>query len=604
MREVLNALKPWVVFAGCVLVIAVLYWAQAVLVPIALSMLLTFLLTPLVAMLERRVGRLPAVLVIVTLAFTAFGLAGWGLARQVPSLIDELPTYRENIRQKISDIQGVSRGGSVEKLQQTVDDIKEQITKDEPARGTEARPVVVKPEPVAGLWTFPTTLGPLLGWLATAGLVIALVIFMLLEWEEMRNRVIRLFGHRRLTVTTKALDEAATRISRYLLRQSLINLMFGVGVGIGLFLMGVPYALLWAALAAALRFIPYVGPWVAAVAPILVSLAALEGWTRPLLVMGLFLVLELFANLVLEPLLYAGAAGVSQVALLAAVAFWTWLWGPLGLLMATPLTVCLVVLGKHVPGLEFLATLMADEPVLDPDVAYYQRLLAGDEAEASDLIERYVATEPPEQVYDAILLPALTYAKRDSGEGRLSPEEARGLMEATRDLIGDTASVMRGKAGAGPVADGDSPGVDPTRVAILGCAADAEADQLALEMLRALLEATPFALEISSARALSSEVVKKAKEQGYPVVCITDLPPSPPSKARYLAKKLRATMPDVKIIVGRWAPPRLRDDQPDVLLQAGADHVSATLLDTRDQLARLVPVLPRVAPAAAGVEAA
>ena len=598
MREVLNVLKPWVIFAGCVLVVAVLYWAQVVLVPFALSILLTFLLSPLVGPLQRWVGRLAAVLVIVTLAFAAFGLAGWGVARQVPSFIDELPTYRENIRQKIRDIQVMGRGGSAQKVLDTVDDVREQITSDEPARGTEARPAVVRPEPVAGLWTFPTALGPLAGWLATTGLVIVLVISMLLEREEMRNRVIRLFGHRQLTVITKALDEAATRISRYLVRQSLVNLMFGIGVGVGLFLMSVPYALLWAALAAALRFIPYVGPW---------------GLRSPRFSSAWRLWRVDPATPGDGPLPRARALrqpGARAIALrrgrrrlsgraprrrrLLDVAL-----GPARLAHGDP--------SYRLSGRAREARRRTGVPRhahgrrarARPRRAYYQRLLAGDAAEASDLIERYVATEPREQVYDAILLPALTYAKRDSGEGRLSPEDVRGMMEASRDLIGDTALLIRGKVEAGPVVDGDSPAADQTQVAILGCAADPEADQLALEMLQALLEASPFALEISSARALSSEVIKKAKEQSYPVICIADLPPSPPWKARYLAKKLRATMPGVKIIVGRWAPPSLRDDQTEVLLQAGADHVSATLLDTRDQLARLVPVLPRVTPAVA-----
>ena len=220
------------------------------------------------------------------------------------------------------------------------------------------------------------------------GLVIALVIFMLLEREALRNRLIRLFGHRRLVMTTRALDEAGSRVSRYLLVQSLVNVVFGTCVGIGLYLIGVPYPLLWGALAGALRYIPYVGPTVAAVAPLLLALA-LEGWAKPVLVLALFLSLELFTNLVLETVVYAGVAGISQVALLVALAFWAWLWGPLGILLATPLTVCLAVMGKYVPGLEFVSTLISDEPVLSPDVSYYQRLLAGDQAEAIEIAERH-----------------------------------------------------------------------------------------------------------------------------------------------------------------------------------------------------------------------
>ena len=241
----------------------------------------------------------------------------------------------------------------------------------------------------------------MLGPLGTAGLVLVMVIFMLLERRDLRDRLIGLFGHGRFAITTKAIDEAGTRVSRQLLMQSLVNLVYGIAAGVGLYFLGVPYPLLWASLGAALRFIPYVGPVLGAGAPIVVSLAALEGWTGPLEVMALFVALELFTNLVLETVLYAGAAGVSQVALLMSVAFWTWLWGPLGLLMATPLTVCLVVLGKHVPGLEFVGTLMADTPPLAPEHGYYQRLLARDQGEAADLIDQYIKTESPRSVYDA-----------------------------------------------------------------------------------------------------------------------------------------------------------------------------------------------------------
>jgi hypothetical protein len=226
------------------------------------------------------------------------------------------------------------------------------------------------------------------------------------------------------------------------LTQSLVNLVYGIAVGVGLYVLGVPYAWVWAALGAALRFIPYVGPLLGAGAPIMVSLAALQGWAGPLYVVGLFVVLELVTSLVLETVMCAGAAGVSQVALLASVAFWTWLWGPLGLLMATPLTVCIVVLGKHVPGLEFVGTLMADTPALAPEHGYYQRLLARDQAEAADLIDQCIKTGPDRSVYDALLLPALSYAERDRLTQRLSVEE-----ETRGDRRDAGTPVGRGRVG-------------------------------------------------------------------------------------------------------------------------------------------------------------
>src|SRR5688572_27058523 len=358
MDDLLKTIKPWVTFAGCVLVVGVLYWAQAVLVPFALAILLTFVLTPPVTWLERWIGRVPAVLLAVTLVFTLLGLAGWGLTRQMRHLAAELPGYRANIQAKIADVRGAGKGGTVEQLQETIEDLKGDLGASTPPAGTAASPVVVAPETAAGF----SWLGPIVGPLGTAGLVIALVMFMLLERRDLRDRLIGLFGQGRLATTTKAFDEAGSRVSRQLLMQSLVNALYGVGVAIGLYFLGVPYPFVWAALGAALRFIPYVGPVLGAGAPIVVSLAALEGWKGPLMVVALFVALELFTNLVLETVLYAGAAGVSQVALLVSVAFWTWMWGPLGLLMATPLTVCIVVLGKHVPGLQFIGLLMADTP--------------------------------------------------------------------------------------------------------------------------------------------------------------------------------------------------------------------------------------------------
>ena len=604
MDNASQTLKAWVTFAGCVLVIVVLYWAQDVLVPIALAVLFTFVLTPPVGWLERWLGRVPAVLAAVTLVFLVLGLAGWGLARQMDHLADDLPGYRVNILAKIGDIRGAGKGGSVEKLQETIDDIKSDLGQSDPAGRTGSRPVFVTSEDLQGLSGF-SWLGPIVGPLGTAALVLAMVIFMLLERRDLRDRLIGLFGHGRLTVTTKAFDEAGTRVSRQLLMQSLVNLVYGVAAGLGLYFLDVPYPFVWATLGAALRFIPYVGPVVGAGAPILVSLAALPGWTGPLWVVGLFVVLELFTNLVLETVLYAGAAGVSQVALLVSVAFWTWLWGPLGLLMATPLTVCLVVLGKHVPGLEFLGTLMADTPALAPEYAYYQRLLARDPSEAADLIERHITTEAPRSVYDALLLPALNYAERDRLEHRLSPDEEAVVIDASRELLSDaTESIRRLQPEPlAPFDDSSLPGPrEPLRV--LGYATNGVADELALMMLAGLLDDLPIVVEMSKGRMLPSELVALVQTRGASIVCLADLPPSPPSKTRYLVKRLRAALPEVRILVGRWAPAALADESTQVLRDAGATLVASTLAETRTYLGGLVEI-PRIPlPGASDVQAA
>jgi len=588
----LSPLQPWITFAGSVLVIVVLYWAQAVLVPIALAILLSFVLAPPVTWLERFLGRVPAVLLVVTLVFVALGLAGWGLARQMDNLATDLPAYRANMLAKIDDVRGAGKGGTVEKLQETIEEIKTDIGKGDAPKGRTPQEVIVAASPAA-LGGF-AWLGPILGPLGTAGLVVAFVIFMLLERRDLRDRLIGVIGQGRLTMTTKAFDEASTRVSRQLLMQSLVNAIYGLAAGLGLYFLDVPYPLVWGVLGAALRFVPYLGPVLGAGAPILVSLAALPGWAGPLMVLSMFIALELFTNLVLETVLYAGAAGVSQVALLISVAFWTWLWGPLGLLMATPLTVCLVVLGKHVPGLTFIGTLMADTAPLAPEYTYYQRLLARDPSEAADLIERHIKNEPAGTVYDALLMPALNYAERDRLEERLSSDEEAAVIDATRELLTDTAHAIRRLQPTPPEEPIETilPGPrEPLRV--LGYAANGAADELALTMLAQAVDDLPIAIEITGDRLLASDLVALVRSQGVSVICLADLPPSPASKSRYLVKRLHDALPDLRIVMGRWSPPALADESSQALKDAGATLVATTIAETKEYLAGLIEI-PRI----------
>jgi hypothetical protein len=289
------------------------------------------------------------------------------------------------------------------------------------------------------------------------------------------------------------------------------------------------------------------------------------------------------------------------------VAFWTWLWGPLGLLLATPLTVCLVVLGKHVPGLEFVGTLMADRPALEPEYNYYQRLLARDQSEAADLVERYIKSHLPRSVYDALLLPALSYAERDRLEGHLSQVEESTVSDSTRELIADAAEWISELAPELPesetaAAAPELPGRrQPLRV--LGYAANGTPDALALGMLAHLVEDLPIEVEIHPTRLLTNSLVSLLQDQKISVLCIADLPPSPPSKTRYMVKRLRAALPDLRIVVGRWAPSALADERSDELMADGATHVAAKLLDSRDYLAGLLD-MPRVVVPDPGVHAA
>jgi hypothetical protein len=456
------------------------------------------------------------------------------------------------------------------------------------------RPVVVASNQVTGFLGF-AWLGPVVGPLSTAGLVAAMVIFMLLERRDLRDRLIGLIGHGQLVTTTKALDEAGDRVTRQLLMQSLVSVLYGIAVFVGLYFLHVPYPLVWATLGAALRFVPYVGPVLGAGAPILVSLAALEGWTGPLIVLALFVVLELFTNLVLESVLYAGAVGVSQVVLLVSVTFWTWLWGPLGLLMASPLTVCLVVLGKHVPGLAFVGLLMDDTPSLAPEYGYYQRLVAHDQSEAAELIDSHIKTEPPASVYDALLLPAVSYAERDRLEHRLSSDEEAAVIEATRELMSDAAEIVRRRAETEPPAAAVDPSVLGPResLRVLGYAVNGAADEVALAMLAHLLDDLPIVMEITGTRMQAVELASLVGDRKFSVVCFADLPPSSSSKTRYLVRKLRSALPELRIAVGRWGPPALADESSQILLDAGANHVASLLIESRNYLGGLLE-MPRL----------
>jgi uncharacterized protein (DUF2384 family) len=365
------------------------------------------------------------------------------------------------------------------------------------------------------------------------------------------------------------------------LMQTLVNAIYGVGVGAGLWLFGVPYPLLWGVFAAVLRFIPYVGPWIAAVAPIAISLAAVPGWTTSLYVIGWFIALELVTNLVLETVFYAGAAGLTQVSLIISLAFWTWLWGPIGLLLATPLTVCLAVLGRHVPGLRILATLVSDQSVLPPATAYYQRLLARQIPDARELVKNRLATEAPESVFDSMLLPALSYARRDQRSGRLSMEEERQVVEATREITAAMASDLAAAEAEASAAAGTA---DRSPLRVFAYPVTAGADEIALELLRALVLDLPVSVKIASGHMLVSELLAAGRSPDYDVICLAELPPSEGVRTRYAIKRLRRSAPDCRIIVGRWSPTPVPDETVEELLEAGASHVSSTLLGTRNLL--------------------
>jgi predicted PurR-regulated permease PerM len=372
-----------------IVVVAVLHFAQDVLMPLALAVLLAFLLTPIVNMLQRA-GSSRAIAVALTTIVSFALLAGllYVVANQFLGLVEELPLYRDNLRAKISMLSAPA-GSGLEQSAATLKELGNALQKATP--GKEDAPhiamVQIAEPPPNAMQVVRGVFGPLIAPAGTAAIVVVFVIFMLLEREDLRDRFVRLLGAGQMHTTVLALDDAAQRVSRYLLLQTLINSIQGVLVTMGLYFIGVPDPALWGALTVVLRFIPYLGPLLAAIGPIALSIAFFDNWSAPLLTVALIATLELLSNNLIEPWLYGSSVGVSSFALIVATVFWTWLWGTAGLFLATPLTVCLVVMGKYIPQLEFMSVMLSDRAVLTPQERFYQRLLADDSEEAEEVIE-------------------------------------------------------------------------------------------------------------------------------------------------------------------------------------------------------------------------
>jgi predicted PurR-regulated permease PerM/CheY-like chemotaxis protein len=576
-----------------VLIVVSLSLAQKILIPLVMAVLLTFILTPLVAALQRRgLKKVYAAVIVVLLVLALLGGLIWTVTSQLHTLASEMPQHQATITRKIASLRQESQG-AIGRLWQMVQEISQEVEMASSPGGQtetpgESAPVIVKTEPASQFPSVTVVAVPLLEALASAGLVTVLLIFMLVQREDLRNRLLRLIGHGRLTSTTKALDDAAQRISRFLLTQSIINAVFGGLFGAGLFFIGVPFALLWGFLAGCLRFIPYIGIWIALLFPFTYSIAVFPGWLQPVLVIGLCIALELVTGNFLEPVLLGHSTGISPIALLVAAAFWTWLWGPIGLILSTPLTTCLVVLGKYVPQLAFLDVLLGDEPPLDTKVSYYQRLLARDQDEAVELIDEYLQTQAPETLYDDVLLSALLFAKRDQERGLLDDHDQGFIFQTTREILEDLAD-------GSPAKDQEDaqtpPSKERTHVLVFGCAARDEADEVAMELLRQLLRPSGCRVEVLSDKVLSAEVVNRVEHECPDLICIASLPPGGLSQAQYLCKRLRARVPAVKIAVGRWGQKEDVEKMRERLRAAGADYVATSLAESRHQVLALMPVL-------------
>jgi predicted PurR-regulated permease PerM len=580
-RDPLRRLQPLLQVVILAFALFCLGIAQEVFIPIALATLVTFVLSPVVERLQRvRVPRVAAVIVTVVLAFSVVGGLGWVLASQVTTLADDLPQYRSNITRKIRELRRVGKSDSLEKAQSTVKEVIGELQKDGsvPVKRPPQAVVVEKPPPV-GLAGLRATLAPIADVLAMAGFVVVLVIFMLIERQRLLERVIRLGGTARVTLTTKILTEVAERVGGYLQMQSLINAGFGAAIGTGLFLIGAPYALLFGVLAAILRFVPYVGAWVAAGSAALVSIAVFDGWREPVMVLTLFALVELSIYLVIEPLLYSHSAGVSPLALLITLAFWTWLWGPIGLILGTPLTVCLVALGRHVPEMKFIVVLFGDEPVVTTDVAVYQRLLKGDEAGARGVLEEYVKQHPDADVHTDVLLPVLSRVRTDAARAALTVAESAFIAGAIARVVDDldTAGRQRDEA------DLEAPPAD-AELHALTCPARDQVDAAALRMLASRVAADDVRLEPTEPGMLAAEVVERVAATEPAVVVVGTLGVAGVGHARYLIKRLRARFPELPLVAAYWPASGDADDAAAGLIGAGASDVATTLRETRERM--------------------
>lgn len=422
--------------------------------------------------------------------------------------------------------------------------------------------------------------------MGSTGLVVLLVVFVLLRREDLRDRFIHLVGRSQLTLTTQALEDAGSRVSRFLLTQLFVNVAFGIPISIGLYLIGVLNAILWGILATFLRFIPYTGAWSAAAAPIGLSLAISPNWMALFLTVSLFVALELFVNNVVEPWIYGKNTGVSSVAVLVSAVFWTWLWGPIGLLLATPLTVCLLVIGKHVPQLAFLDILLGNKEALDLKTRVYQRLLAGDQEEAAELLVTDLEKRPLVEVYDAVIVPALALAEIHWHRSELDDSKHQFILQGLRasiEELGEAAAVVKtAEPASSPVLRSGSP---PVRILCLP--AHDEADEMAQLMLAQLLEADGRVVQTVSVTTLVGEMVELVDQREADIVCISSTPPAALMHARYLCKRLRARFPEARIVVGLW---NSRGDLTKAKERIGcgeAIYVVGTLADAREQVRQL-----------------
>ena len=578
--------------------IAALYFAREILVPFAFALILTFLLTPVVALLQKlHTGRVVSVLTTVVVSIAIAASIGWVIASQLVDVANQLPLYRQNVHAKIEAFH-ISSTGQLGRAAKSVQEIVEELSSSgaasadaSPQRQNRKQPnapaVPVPPlavqmvEAPASAWTELRDLAaPVLAPLGRTGVVVIFTVFMLFQREDLRNRLLRLAGLGQLNRMTQALDDAAGRVSRYLLMQFLVNAGFGAVFGLGLYWIGVPNPALWGVVAGILRIVPYVGTLVAATLPIALSLVVFDGWLKPLLVFLLVAGLELIVANFLEPWLYGIHVGISSLALLVTAVFWTVLWGPAGLILSTPLTVCVVVLGRYVPQLSFLHILLGDEPVLAVEAQIYQRLLAMDQLEAQTIVGHFLKDKPLVELYDAVIIPALSMAEQDRHKGAIDAAREEFLFLSINEMIAEFCEYQLEDRPAKEQPWIDGAGQPTGRILCLP--AHDRADEVTAAMLAQILEQEGLvALAFPVAGSSPNEWIAVMDSEHDDVVCISALPPYAFAPARAMCKQIRERFPKLKVVVCVWgfsgdrqkAKARFERAQPDRLATSLAEAV-------------------------------
>jgi predicted PurR-regulated permease PerM len=557
--------------ASLALVVGILSTAKALFTPVALSVVVAFALAPAVRRLERVVGRAVAVVAVVAIALGAVIGFGVLLQRQLVELSAQVNKYSESISKKVIALRGSDSTG-LAGLSKSLDSVVRNLDAGETDR--EARTVRVIPAEATASERIESTLAPVIEPAARAVVVLVLVIFLLLKREDLRDRTIRLVGRGHATLTTRTLDEASERISRFLVNQAAINATFGVLVTVGLFAIGVPYAPLWGFVAAVLRFVPFVGTILSMFLPAALAFALFSGWWQVVATLGMFLGLDLLAAYFVEPVVIGSKTGVSSTAMVVSAIFWSWLWGPAGLVLSTPLTVCLAVMGKHVPRWSFLAVLLGDEPPLEDELVLYHRLLSGDEEEAQEVLDKRFHAAPRGQVFDEVIVPALLRAARDRARNDITETDHHAVVRAIHGFVEsvEPEGVSREPSAAGV------PREPPGRQKVLNVSPRTATDEALWAMFGQLFDPAKVELESTGSSFLSSDASEAAPPPA--LLVLLSIPPGGLAQTRYLCRRLKAKLPTTPILVLR---PGLasRDGATDKLTKEGATKVSFTLREAK-----------------------